>query len=206
MISNKYLLLCLFISISLGAFSQSKLRLGLKAGANISSLTNANLEVKANAYGGIFLNVTFSDFYEFQPEILYSGQGGSPKNEGGNLALEYISIGIANNFFINKDGHFYLSLKPSIDLDIDDTFIGLVNRGEDEGNEATFVDITIGGGLGYRFDNGLAIEVLYKRGLVDVYSGSFHSFESEQYENENQFNSVFQLGLSYRFDWLKKED
>lgn len=193
--------------ISVTAFPQNKAKLGLKAGVNLSSLSNANLDSKLNGYGGIFLNVAFTDLYELQPEVFYSNQGGKSKDGDGTLNLEYISLSIANHFFVNRDGRFFLSIVPSIDFDIDDTFVGLANRGEDgEGNDATFVDITFGAGLGYRFSNGLAVEARYKRGIVDVYSGSFHSFESEQYEFENQFNSVFQIGLSYRFNMSKKED
>jgi opacity protein-like surface antigen len=203
----KRIITIVLLSISFVAFSQNKVNLGLKAGVNLSALSNANLDSKVNGYGGVFLNVAFTDLYEFQPEVFYSNQGGKVKNGDGTLNLEYISLSIANHFFVNRDGRFFLSIVPSIDFDIDDTFVGLVNRGEDgEGNEATFVDITIGAGLGYRFSNGLAVEARYKRGIVDVYSGSFHSFESEQYEFENQFNSVFQIGLSYRFNMSKKED
>lgn len=193
--------------IGITAFSQNKVSLGLKAGANLSSLSNANLDSKVNGYGGVFLNVAFTDLYELQPEVFYSNQGGKAKDGDGTLNLEYISLSVANHFFVNKDGGFFLSIVPSIDFDIDDTFVGLANRGEDgEGNDATFVDITLGAGLGYRFSNGLAVEARYKKGIVDVYSGSFHSFESEQYETDNQFNSVFQIGLSYRFNMSKKED
>lgn len=203
----KRIITIVVLLISLTTFSQNKAKFGLKAGANLSSLSNANLDSKFNGYGGVFLNVAFTDLYEFQPEVFYSNQGGKTKNGEGTLSLEYISLSVANHFFVNRDGRFFLSIVPSLDFDIDDTIVGLANRGEDgEGNDATFVDITIGAGLGYRFSNGLAVEARYKRGIVDVFSGSFHSFESEQYETENQFNSVFQFGLSYRFDFSKKED
>lgn len=203
---KKFIAMAVCLACTSIVLSQSKANLGLKAGANISSLSNADLESKVNAYGGIFLNIDFTDLYELQPEVSYSNQGGKTKENNDTLNLEYISLSIANHFFVNRDDRFFLSLVPSIDFDIDDSFIGLINRGDDGGNDVTFIDITIGAGLGYRFDNGLAIEARYKRGLIDVYSGSFHSFESEQYEDENQFNSVFQIGLSYRFNMSKKED
>ncbi|MBQ0740089.1 PorT family protein, partial [Aquimarina celericrescens] len=58
-------------------------------------------------------------------------------------------------------------------------------------------------GLGYEFKNGLTIEARYKQGTLDVFSGDFHDFSKEQllYEEKNQFNEVFQLGLSYRFNF-----
>ncbi|TYA73962.1 porin family protein [Seonamhaeicola marinus] len=197
----KKIILILFAVLSINTFAQKKVSFGLKGGLNIASLTNSNLDSKLNGYAGVFLNVAFSDLYEMQPEILYSNQGGKLDiNNDQTVTIEYFSIGVANNFFVNRDGKLYLSIVPSIDLDVDDSFIGIVNDNEwEEGNDATFVDLALGIGLGYRVNNNLAIEARYKRGLIDVYSGSFHDFEVERYENETQFNSVFQIGISYRF-------
>jgi hypothetical protein len=200
---NLLLSFCFFSIINI-SFSQNEKGIGFRGGANISKLTNANLDSKVNAFFGMFYQVKVSDFYALQPEIGYSNQGGKTKNSD-NVYVEYLTLGFTNKLFLSPNMGFYMLVAPGFDLDIDDTPFGLINRNNDEGNDATFIDFSLSFGLGIEFKNGLAIEARYKQGLIDVYSGSFHNFDSELYENKNQFNSVFQIGLAYTFSLTKKD-
>ncbi|HLV37844.1 outer membrane beta-barrel protein [Xanthomarina sp.] len=200
---NLLLSIC-FIFVASISFSQSKKGIGFRGGVNISKLTNANLEHKTNAYFGIFYQTRISDFYALQPELGYSNQGGKTKNEG-LVYVEYITLGVTNKFFPSPDLGLYMLATPGFDFDIDDTPIGLANRNGNSGNDATFIDFNFSFGFGMEFKNGLSIEARYKQGLVDVYSSSFHNFESQLYEDRNQFNSVFQIGLAYKFNLSKKD-
>jgi len=187
------------------SFSQTQKSLGLRAGGNISKLTNANLDTKSGVYLGVFGHFKFSDMYVLQPEINYSNQGGKAINsEDKDVDIHYISITVTNKLFVQNSG-FHFILAPSFDFDTDDTLIGITNR--NEGNDITFLDMAIGLGFGYEFKNGIGIEARYKRGFIDVFSGSWHDFESEPlYNEENQFNNLYQVGLTYKFDFSKKED
>ncbi|MCX7551452.1 outer membrane beta-barrel protein [Xanthomarina sp. F2636L] len=200
---NLLLSICFIFVVSI-SLSQSKKGIGFRGGINISKITNASLEHKTNAYFGIFYQTRISDFYALQPELGYSNQGGKTKNEG-LIYVEYITIGVTNKFFLSPGLGLYLLARPGLDLDIDDTLIGLINRGEGSGNQATFIDFSMSFGFGFEFKNGLAIEARYKQGLIDVYSGSFHNFDSELYQDRSQFNSVFQIGLAYKFNTSKKD-
>lgn len=194
----------LFVFILFGLFtssySQTKKSFGIRGGINMSQLTNADLDNKTSGYFSLFGNFRFSDLYALQPEIGYSNQGGNSKNISNvdNIEIHYISISAINKFNIKESG-FHVLIGPGLDFDADDTLIGLSNR--DEGNDITFIDINFQVGIGFELKNGLGFEARYKRGLVDVFSGGWHSFESELYENENQFNSVFQFGLFYKFNF-----
>ncbi|HAB28668.1 MAG TPA: hypothetical protein DCE27_13950 [Xanthomarina gelatinilytica] len=200
---NLILAVC-FISIIQNSFSQSIKGIGFLGGANISKLTNANLDSKTNAYFGMLYQVRLSNIYALQPELGYSNQGGKTKDSD-NLYVEYLTLGFTNKLFLSPETGFYMLVAPSFDFDIDDTFFGFLNRNDEDGNDVTFIDFSLSFGLGIEFKNGLAIEARYKQGLIDVYSGSFHNFESELYESKNQFNSVFQIGLTYTFLLTKKE-
>lgn len=193
----------LFILITLGVFtssnSQTKKSFGLRGGVNMSSLSNANLDDKTNGYLSAFAHIKFSNLYTLQPEIGYSNQGGRARNSINNdVNIDYITLSVVNKFFI-KDSGFHFLIGPGVDFDFDDTLVGLSNR--DEGNDVTFADITISLGFGYEFKNGLGFEARYKQGFVDVFSGNWHDFESHLYEDEVQFNEVFQLGLFYKFNF-----
>lgn len=200
---NLLLSFCFFSLINM-SFSQNEKGIGFRGGANISKLSNANLDHKTNAFFGMFYQVRLSEMYALQPELGYSNQGGKSINSE-NIYLEYITLGFTNKLFLSPNMGFYMLVTPGFDFDIDDTPFGFLNRNNDDGNDATFIDFNFSFGLGIEFKNGLAIEARYKQGLIDVYSGSFHDFESELYENKNQFNSVFQIGLAYTFHLTKKE-
>lgn len=193
----------LFILIAFGIFtnsySQTKKSFGLRGGVNMSNLTNANLDSKTSGYFSVFGHFKFSDLYTLQPEIGYSNQGGRTRNSiTDDVNLHYVSLSAINNFFI-KDSGFHFLIGPGIDFDLDDTIIGISNR--EEGNDATFIDFTINVGFGFEFENGLGFEARYKQGLVDVFSGNWHDFEFQRYEDEVQFNAIFQLGLFYKFNF-----
>ncbi|MBC3757209.1 PorT family protein [Hyunsoonleella sp. SJ7] len=184
---------------SSGAFAQSKVSFGFRGAVNLATLSNSDLDTKTGLYLGAILPIRISDIYTLQPEVGYSNQGGDAGiSSGGDVDIHYISITITNKFFV-KDSGFNFIIAPSFDFDTDDTFIGLANRVE--GNDITFVDMSIGLGVGYLFSNGIGIDFRYKRGLIDVFSDTFHSFNSEQYELENQFNTLFQLGITYQFSF-----
>ncbi len=194
------LLIITFLGVFVTASAQNKTSFGLRGGVNISDLSNANLEPKAGAYIGAFLHFRFSELYALQPEVGYSNQGGSNKfSNGDDLEIHYVSISATNKFFVRNTG-LHLIIAPSLDFDFDDTPVSLVNR--EEGNDITFVDLSFAVGLGYEFKNGIAIEARYKHGTLDVFSGDFHDFSTQSiYEEKNQFNRVFQIGLSYRFNF-----
>lgn len=179
------------------SFSQSKTSFGLRSGINVSKLSHTNLESKTNFYLGALVHIKLSETYVLQPELGYSKQGGQTKfSDEKDVDIHYISLAFANKFFVKNSGlHFIIA--PGLDFDADDSLVSLVNRSE--GNDVTFIDLTMGIGMGAEFKNGLGIEARYKQGLVDVFSGNWHRFESQQYEDETQLNGVFQIGILYKF-------
>lgn len=188
------------------SFSQSEKGIGFRAGANISTLTNSELEAKTNLYLGLFYQVRFSELYALQPELGYSNQGGKT-NDNHTVYIEYITLGATNKFFLAPAQGLYLSITPGFDIDIDDTFFNISNSDDDlfDGNDATFIDFSLSFGLGFELKNGLSFDARYKQGFIDVYSEAFHNFDSELYETKNQFNAVFQIGVAYKFNLTKNK-
>lgn len=190
-------LFVLIIATHLG-FTQTQKGIGLRVGSNISRLTNSDLDAKFNSYFGVFYHARISILYTLQPEIGYSNQGGKTKNSN-TIHIEYITLNVTNKFYVKPESGFHVLIAAGADFDIDDRAFQNIF----DGNDATFIDFIVAVGGGYEFDNGLNIEIRYKQGLIDVYSGSFHNFESDLYENKNQLNSVFQIGMSYKFNLTK---
>lgn len=191
------ILFLVVVMMGFSSFSQSRTSFGLRSGVNVAKLSNADLESKTSFYLGAFAHIKISEIYVLQPELGYSGQGGQTKfTSEKDVDIHYLSISVANKFFVKNSG-FHFIIAPGFDFDMDDSLVNLVN--ESEGNDVTFIDINMGIGVGTEFKNGLGIEARYKQGLIDVFSGNWHSFDSEQYEDENQFNNIFQLGIFYKF-------
>jgi len=187
------------------AFSQVEFNPGVRLGVNQSKITNSELEAKTGLYAGLFANIQFTDFYALQPEITYSNQGGKSDINGvDDLNIHYVSVGVANKFFVVKDLGLHIIVGPSIDLNFEDNWINLIN---DDGDiDITPIDFTIFGGVGYEFPFGLSIEARYKHGLLDLDTDDNSYYDTNgnyQYYNydDNQLNAVFQIGVSYKFNF-----
>ena len=125
---KKFFIIITFIGVFGLSFSQTKSALGLRAGVNISKLTNANLDTKSDVYLGVFGQFKFSEMYALQPEINYSNQGGKAINsDNKDVDIHYISITVTNKLFVQNSG-FHFIIAPSFDFDTDDTLIGITNR------------------------------------------------------------------------------
>tara|TARA_R110002049_G_scaffold68305_2_gene177085 strand:- start:6864 stop:7457 length:594 start_codon:yes stop_codon:yes gene_type:complete len=195
---KKLLLLSFFFTTSTFVFAQSKSQLGIRLGANNAKVLNSELDTKTGIYAGLFLAVRFTDNYTMQPEIAYSNQGGNASFRNGNdLNINYVSIGLANKFFVSKNQGFHFILGPSIDVNFDDNFINLINDNGDN-LEITPIDIAVFGGIGYEFDFGLALEFRFKQGLIDLDFNDSGEYGGNS--EENQLNRVIQIGLAYKFN------
>ncbi|KAB1069027.1 PorT family protein [Tamlana haliotis] len=190
------LALCLSTLMTV-SYAQNKASFGLKGGVNLSNISKANLETKTGFNLSMFANIQFTELYALQPELGYSLQGGqSDGYSEADMDIHYISVAVANKFFI-KDSGLHFIVAPGLDFDADDTLVGLYN--DADGNDVTFVDLTFAFGLGYEFDNGLGFEARYKQGTIDVFSDAFNSFDSDLLSRETQLNSTFQIGVFYKF-------
>lgn len=191
----------LIITLSLwsaGILAQGKTKLALRAGVNNAKILNSNLHTKTDLYAGLALAVQFTETYALQPEITYSRQGGQSETSSlEDININYISIGVANKIF-TKDQGFHFILGPSLDFNFDDNFINLIN--EDGDNfKVTPIDISLFGGIGYEFSFGLALELRYKQGLIDLDFNDDGEYGNS--DENNQLNRVVQVGAVYKLNF-----
>lgn len=191
------------------AFSQFSVSPGIKTGLNLASLSNVeNSSTKTGLQGGLFVNLHLASFYELQLETTYSSQGSTfeyrtfssgfdpSSSYEEDLNLEYISLNLANKFFPFKNIGLNLIVGPSIDI--------LVSS--DNFNDITPIDLSLFGGIGYEFPFGLGLEMRYKQGLIDVREDFYDYYDDDEhnfYKEANVLNGVFQIGVSYKFDFSK---
>jgi len=194
---GKTLFFTIFLIFSLNAFGQGKTGFGIKMGINNSRIQNSGLDNKVGLYAGMFLAVRFTDAYTLQPELLYSNQGGKANfGSNKNLNINYISIAIANKFFVGKNNGFHFILGPELDFNFEDNFFNLINS--TGGNlKITPIDAVVFVGVGYEFNFGLTLELRYKQGLIDLDFKDKGEYGSNT--EANQLNNVVQIGLAYKF-------
>lgn len=192
----KKLLLSVAMLSFLGANAQT---FGLKAGLNISNVSNlyeSSTNSRTGFNAGAFVNLPLANKFKIQPELLYSQKG--LKYPTGTEEYGYLSIPIM--FQYNIVENFYIEAGPefSILLSAKDKFNGkTTNQYEYESgtfdlkDEYRTLDIGVGFGLGYDITKNIGANARYVAGFTDLYK--------ETTKGDIAKNSLFQIGVSYKF-------
>lgn len=206
----KRFLLILILASTVNVFSQVEFKPGFRAGANFSRLTNTDGKSKTDFYLGGLLGIQFTKFYTLQPELTYSRQGAvvneldyfnsydpvitsTTKEEKYNL--DYLSIGVNNKFTFGPG--IQVMVGPTIDVKVGDNFPSSLS------NELIGIDFTLVAGLGFEFENGIAVEGRFKQGMVDIFGDNYNENNDSNGNgnyDEVKLNQLFQVGISYSFN------
>lgn len=206
----KRVLVILILFSTLSTFSQVEFNPGVRAGVNFSRFTNTEGSNKTDFYIGGLLGIKFTKFYTLQPELTYSRQGAVvnelgyfngydpvivPTNKEEKYNLDYLSIGVNNKFTFGPG--IQVMVGPTIDVKVGDNFPSSLS------NELIGIDFTLVAGLGFEFENGIAIEGRFKQGMVDIFGDNYNENNDSNGNgnyDEVKLNQLFQLGVSYSFN------
>jgi hypothetical protein len=178
--------------LSTVAFSQVTFKPGVRAGAYFAYLSDTNGDTKTDFYIGAFGELKLGNVYALQPEINYSRQGAKNPGEGDDAEIQYVGLSLANKFSPFKEFGLHLIIGPGIDVKVSDNLSGY---------DTAPLDFSFFGGIGFDFPMGLSVEARYKQGIIDVKDG-FTELGGD-YDEDNWLNGVFQVGVSYKFDFSK---
>ncbi|MDR4954174.1 porin family protein [Chryseobacterium sp. ES2] len=168
--------------------STSPVRFGVKAGLNISTLSNSEFNSKAGFYGGVFANIPVAQDFSVQPEVLYSGMGGKAKtNSDIKLNMDYIAVPVMLQY--NLIPNLYVEAGPQFGFLISAKGKGNGASVDVKDNLKTF-DFGLGLGAGYYFTQNIGVNLRYTAGLSDVPKNN---------NGDAARNGVFQFGLAYKF-------
>ena len=172
-----------------GAMNAQKF--GAKVGANLSNFTGdvTGTESKVGFYVGGFANFAISDKFSFQPELVYSNEGAKANVEGINVTWNVDYIKVPLMFQYHAAEKFNLEAGP---------YVGFLvsSKAKASGESADMKDLLnstdFGLGLGaeYNFTDKISAGLRYNAGLSNIAKDS---------GSDKVKNSVFQLGLGYRF-------
>ncbi|WP_223598634.1 porin family protein [Chryseobacterium sp. GVT01B] len=177
--------------------SSSKIKFGLKAGLNVSTLSNMDMKSKAGFYGGVFMNIPVAKDFSVQPEVLYSNVGAKQKGDSNaKLEVEYISIPVMfqykvlPNLYVEAGPQFSFLMDARLKDDVGSLHLKNATRGFDFG---------IGLGAGYNITKNIGVNVRYTAGLSDIVNAKQQRYLYGYGRPGSVRNGVFQVGVNYKF-------
>lgn len=172
--------------------------LGVKGGVNFATVTGDDFDSpdsRTSFHVGLVGELPLADILSLQVEALYSGQGFKSDIDGGIIGgdgkveyqLDYINVPVLAKIYATRGLSFEVgpqfSFKVNEEIDSDATDDG----GDFDLNEAKDFDFGIAGGITFQTDMGLFATGRYIYGLTEIV------------ENTDVKNSVFQIGIGYKF-------
>ncbi|WP_421764763.1 porin family protein [Ekhidna sp.] len=174
--------------ISVVAFSQASVGIGLKAGANFANadVTDVNTDGVTSYHVGAYGLIKLTNI-GIQPELLFSKQGASAS--GDDLDLSYVNIPVMLKFY----------LPAGVNLQAGPQFGMLTSAKDGDGDDIkdSFKNSDLSAALGAGWDApfGLQFTARYVIGLSDINDNPFGT----EYKNK-----TFQLSIGYTFFKLGK--
>lgn len=148
--------------------AQSNIRVGAKAGLNISTLegdTSLSFDAKPGFHFGGVVEIPFTDAIMIQPEALLSLQGSGGFFED-NLNFWYLNIPVMGKY--NIWDALYIEAGPQVSLLLSDN-LGNNLFGTGVNYDATnAVDFGFGVGAGYRLDDNFYFQIRFNAGLINA--------------------------------------
>lgn len=174
------------ILLSTGAFAQSGIQWGVKAGLNLANVTNVtDSKFRPGLNAGVFGEYVINDLFGVQAELLYSMQGYKIDllGENNTAKMDYINLPILAKLYVLEG--LSVDLGPQfgymISAKINDTDVY-------DDLDKKF-DVSFGMGLTYKLNFGLDVFARYNLGLTKISNDN----------DDKTKNSVIQVGLGYRF-------
>jgi opacity protein-like surface antigen len=204
-IMKKVLFIAAVALLGLGNVNAQEVKFGTKVGLNLSNLTGDldNSDSKIGLNLGAFAEISLSDKFIFQPELLFSSQGAKSEESDNDISIEQtlkfnylnmplmIKYGVTDKFALEFGPQlgFLLSAKAKVEGTFDGETIS-----EEEDIKDSFKSIDFGLNFGASFDvsENIMIGARYNLGLSDITDG----------EDDDDFkvkNAVFSFSVGYRF-------
>jgi len=200
---RKLLILTAIILFGFKSVNAQDVNFGAKAGVNFASFLgdkDHNDKTRTAFHVGLVAEFMISDDFSFQPELMYSAQGGSYENaqdgEGlydGTLKNDYLNVPLMAKYYVAEG--FSLEAGPQVGFllsakdDWEDVQTGESDT-EDWKDFYKGIDFGVNFGVGYKLEGGLNFGARYNLGLSNIWD------DSEDFKTQN---GVIQVSLGYFF-------
>jgi opacity protein-like surface antigen len=173
-INMKKVFLSFLAVVAFGSVQAQDIQFGAKAGVNFSNLTgDSEADGTTGFYVGGLADITISDDFHVQPELLYSAEGAK------DAEISFLRVPIMAKYYV-MDG---LNLQAG-------PLLGFKIGAEEEFDEITkSLDYGLGLGAAYEIESGLFFDLRYNMGLANI----------SDFDGVDFGTTAFQVGLGYRF-------
>jgi hypothetical protein len=161
----KKIFLVVVAVLACATLSQAQLKIGAKAGVNISTLDfeaegfSFSPDSKIGGHFGLMAKTMFSEQFGLQPELLYSMEGASIEDEDFNV--NYVNIPVLLTW--NPSEIFNIHLGPQFGV-----LVAAEAGDEDVKDELTSLNLSLAAGAAVELENGFTGGVRYNLGLSDL--------------------------------------
>lgn len=206
---KKYILLSIAALFAVTISSAQEVRLGIKGGVNFSTLSGDNLgDIKSltGFHIGGLVEIPLAEQFSIQPEVLYTAQGSKYSEKGQELGvsysydfkqkLDYIQVPVMAKYYVidglSIEAGPQIAFLASSKLDYEGTLGGISVSGDEDLDNVSNIDFSIGAGASYRLPMGVFFTARYNFGLSNVN-------DSSNSDNQKIHNRVAQLSVGYSF-------
>lgn len=169
---------------------------GVKGGVNFATVTRGDNvdspDSRTSFHVGAVAEMPINDMFSIQAEALYSGQGfkldfDGPDGDKAEFQLDYINVPVLAKIYVTKG--LSLEVGPQFSFLVNEEFDTnpFSNDGDVNLESAEEFDFGVAGGLTFQTEMGLFATGRYTYGLTEIYKDS------------DLRNSVFQIGVGYKF-------
>lgn len=209
------LVLCTLLLCATITAQTEKVKIGVKAGLNIASLTFDENELessqKTGFTAGIMAEIPLAKNFSVQPEVLYSQQGMkfsysdidvANSSYKSTITLNYLNIPVMLKYYVLKG----LSVQAGPQIGIllksnnkyQDNFLGYDNHENHNLSDYTNAfDTSVNLGLGYQFKDKFYVDLRYNISYSDVFKEA--NSNGNYVINSDMRNRVFQITIGYFF-------
>lgn len=178
---------------------EREISIGVKGGVNFATVMGDDInspDSRTSFHVGLLTEFPMTDMFSIQAEALYSGQGfkGNFNGTDGDKVeyqLDYISIPVLAKLYVTKGLSVEVGPQFSFKINEEFDFNPNSNNGDIdlEGSpyEAKDLEVAVGAGLTFQTEMGFFATGRYNYGLTEII------------EKSDLKNSVFQLGVGYKF-------
>jgi hypothetical protein len=168
---------------------------GVKGGVNFASINGGDVDspdMRTTFHVGGLAEFPLADIFSLQVEALYSGKGFSYEFEGSDgddveFQLDYIDVPVLAKIYATKGLSFEVGPQFSFLVNEEIDYNPNSDSGDIPVDDAESFDFGVAGGLTFQTEMGIFATGRYVYGLSDIY------------KDVDAHNSVFQVGIGYKF-------
>lgn len=206
---KKLFLPALFLSVAALSVAQENSSFGIKGGVNFTNLYTKDVDDHNILFGfnaGILAVLPITDFFAFQPEIIFSGKGAELEYNNAfaqgkaKFRLNYIEIPVllrmnfTDNFSIHAGPYIAYLIDANVKNETDSGFFDF-EENLDTGDFEKF-DYGLSGGIEFELSP-ISIGARYNYGLANV--GKKRTFGEDTYTFPDAKNSALSIYVALRF-------